>query len=215
MGACALILLVLPATAQSQSDAGLGAQLKRHLSTMKKDQQVLQFFEAHGWLLNDPRFAAEAKRQLRLHTLSLTRAQRKAAAAKIALARRARSRQLAVVSAATPQSTHLPRLRRRLPGGARSVALRVGPADGGPERPVPRSVPDGVDRPAPLRARRLRGRAGGSRASVLRRVGSGLESVVLQALELEGRPHDSSANCGTRPDAPGSQNVRDMVGVQV
>ena len=105
MGACALILLVLPATAQSQSDAGLGAQLKRHLSTMKKDQQVLHFFEAHGWLLNDPRFAAEAKRQLRLHTRSLTRTQRKAAAAKIALARRARSRQLAVVSAATPQST--------------------------------------------------------------------------------------------------------------
>ncbi len=45
MGACALILLVLPATAQSQSDADLGAQLTRHLSTMKHDQQVLRFFQ--------------------------------------------------------------------------------------------------------------------------------------------------------------------------
>ncbi len=103
MGACALILLVVPATAQSQSDAALGAQLARHLSTMKKDQQVLRFFEAHGWLLSDPRFALEAKRQLRLHTLSLTRTQRKAAAAKIALARPTKSRQLAGVSAASPR----------------------------------------------------------------------------------------------------------------
>ncbi len=184
MGACALILLVLPATAQSQSDADLGAQLTRHLSTMKKDRQVLRFFEAHGWLLSDPRFAVEAKRQLRLHTLSLTRTQRKAAAAKIALARRARSRQLAVVSAATPQSAICRVFGDDCRRGARRLALRVGPADGSPERPVPRSVPDGLDRAAPLRARRLRGRAGGGRAPVLRRLGSRLESVVLQALEL-------------------------------
>jgi hypothetical protein len=104
MGACALILLVLPATAHSQSDADLGAQLTRHLSTMKKDQQVLRFFEAHSWLLSDPRFAVEAKRQLRLHTLHFTRTQRKAAAAKIALARRAKTRRLAAVELATPQN---------------------------------------------------------------------------------------------------------------
>ena len=67
MGACALILLILPATAQSQSDADLGAQLTRHLSTMKKDRQVLRFLETHEWLLSDPRFAASAKRQLQVH----------------------------------------------------------------------------------------------------------------------------------------------------
>jgi hypothetical protein len=99
------MLLVLPATAQSQSDADLGAQLTRHLSTMEKDRQVLRFFEAHGWLLSDPRFAAEANRQLRIHTLRLTRTQRKAAAAKIALARRLQTRRLAIVEAATPQKT--------------------------------------------------------------------------------------------------------------
>lgn len=104
MGACALILLILPATAQSQSDADLGAQLTRHLSTMKKDQQVLRFFEGHGWLLNDPRFAVEAKKQLRLHTLSLTRTQQDAAVARTAIAHRAQTRRLAAVVAATPRS---------------------------------------------------------------------------------------------------------------
>jgi hypothetical protein len=103
MGACALILMILPATAQSQSNADLGAQLTRHLSTMKKDRQVLRFFEAHGWLLNDPRFAVEAKRQLRLHTLSFARTQRRAAAAKRALARRTQTRRLAVVAETKPQ----------------------------------------------------------------------------------------------------------------
>jgi hypothetical protein len=102
MGACALILLVLPATAQSTSDARLGGQLTQHLSTMKKDQQVLRFLGAHAWLLSDPRFAAEAKRQLRLHTLSLARAERKAAATRLAIAERARARQLAAFAAADP-----------------------------------------------------------------------------------------------------------------
>ena len=73
MGVCALFLLVLPATAQSQSDADLGAQLTRHLSTMKKDQQVLAFLQNHQWLFSDPRFSAAAKQQMRLHTLSLAR----------------------------------------------------------------------------------------------------------------------------------------------
>jgi len=104
MCACALILLVLPATAQPKSDAGLGAQLTRHLSTMKKDRQVLRFLEAHAWLLSDARFSVEAKRQLRLHTLSLERAERQAEATRIALARRAKTRRLAAVAAASPPS---------------------------------------------------------------------------------------------------------------
>ena len=104
MSACALILLILPAAAQSRSDADLGAELTRHVSAMKKDRQVLRFFEAHGWLLSDPRFAVEAKRQLRLHTLSFTRTQQRVAAAKVALARHARSRRLAAVEATSPQN---------------------------------------------------------------------------------------------------------------
>ena len=104
MGACALFLLFLPATAQSQSDADLGAQLTRHLSTMKKDRQVLRFLETHSWLLSDPRFAVSAKRQLLLHTQSLARTEQKAAAAKMAVARRASARRLAAVEATTPRS---------------------------------------------------------------------------------------------------------------
>ena len=96
------MLLVLPATAQSQSEAGLGAQLTRHLSAMKKDRQVLRFLENHAWLLEDPRFSVEAKRQLRLHTLSLGRSERKAAAARLAIARQATARQLAAVVDASP-----------------------------------------------------------------------------------------------------------------
>ncbi len=103
-GACALILLVLPATAQSQSDADLGAQLTRHVKTMKKDRQVLQFFSAHRWLLSDPRFSVAAKREFRLHTVSLARTQRKAVAAKRALAHRATTRRLAALQLASPQA---------------------------------------------------------------------------------------------------------------
>ena len=102
MGACALILLILPATAQSKSDAGLGAQLKHHVRTMKKDKQVLRFFEIHPWLLTDPRFSAEARRQLRLHMASFARAERKAAATRATLARRAEKRRLAAAEAARP-----------------------------------------------------------------------------------------------------------------
>ena len=104
MGVCALFLLVLPATAQSQSDADLGAQLTRHLSTMKKDRQVLRFLQNHQWLFSDPRFSASAKSQKRIHTLSLVRTQEKAAAAKATIARQAKVRRLAAYQAATPRS---------------------------------------------------------------------------------------------------------------
>ena len=69
---------------------------------MKHDRQILRFFEAHAWLLSDPRFAVEAKRQLHLHTLSLARAERRASAAQITLLHRAQERRLAAVVAASP-----------------------------------------------------------------------------------------------------------------
>jgi hypothetical protein len=71
---------------------------------MKKDRQVLRFLETHAWLLDDPRFAGEAKRQLRIHTLSLERAERKAAAARQALTSRKQARRLAAVAATKPSS---------------------------------------------------------------------------------------------------------------
>src|SRR4029078_2924259 len=88
----------------SQSDADLGAQLTRHLSTMKKDKQVLTFLQNHQWLFSDPRFSAAAKRQKRIHTLSLARTQKKAKAAKAKLAHRQKVRRLAGYQGATPGS---------------------------------------------------------------------------------------------------------------
>ena len=201
MGVCALILLVLPATAQSQSDADLGAQLTRHLSTMKKDKQVLTFLQNHKWLFSDPRFSASAKRQKRIHTLSLARTQKKAAAAKAALAHRQKVRRLAAYQAATPASVIC-----RIFGAHCQEALAVSRCESGlthrcPERPVPRPVPDGLERAAHLRPRLDGDRAGDRRAPVLHRLGQQLGPVVVQALELEGSPRSnvSSAKCGTRP----------------
>jgi len=103
LGACALLLLIVPATAQSQSEASLSSQLTRHLATMKKDRQVLTFLENHQWLLSDPRFQASAQRQLRVHTASLARVRKQAAVAKLALAHKAKVRRLAAVVAAKPE----------------------------------------------------------------------------------------------------------------
>jgi hypothetical protein len=102
-GLCALILLVVPAAAQSQPDSDLGARLARHVQTMKRDQQVLRFFETHGWLLADPRFEREARRQVSLHRASLASARARADAAKAALRGRTEERRLELVAAATPQ----------------------------------------------------------------------------------------------------------------
>jgi hypothetical protein len=71
---------------------------------MKKDRQVLHFLNTHRWLLSDPRFRASAQQQLRLHTLSLARVHKQAAAAKLALAQRAKARRLAAVVGAKPES---------------------------------------------------------------------------------------------------------------
>lgn len=77
---CALVLCATPiATGGNPS-----VELQRHIATIEKDRSVLAFFDRHDWLLTDPRFEDEAKRQLSEHTASLARASRKAAAARTA-----------------------------------------------------------------------------------------------------------------------------------
>ena len=71
---------------------------------MKKDQQVLTFLQNHKWLLSDPRVQASARQQMRVHTLSLARVQKQAAAAKLALALKTKARRLAVLGAAKPEN---------------------------------------------------------------------------------------------------------------
>ena len=101
-GLCALILLVVPAAAQAQSQTDLGAELTQHLTTMKRSTQVVRFFDNHRWLLTDPRFQKEARRQLARHTTKLTQARARLAAAKAALRNQAKARQLAALRQASP-----------------------------------------------------------------------------------------------------------------
>lgn len=109
-GLCALILLVAPAAAKSQTEADLGTQLTHHLKTMKHDTQVIRFFDRHRWLLSDPRVTKEAHRQLTLHRTGLARTKLKVARAKAAVARaraarraREQARHLAAYRAASPR----------------------------------------------------------------------------------------------------------------
>ena len=48
--------------------------------TARRDRQVLRFFANHQWLLTDPRFSAEAQRQVTVHRRSLGAALRVLAA---------------------------------------------------------------------------------------------------------------------------------------
>ena len=81
--------------------------------------------------------------------------------------------------ARSAQGRDLRGVRPVLPSGARSRVVRVGSPDDGPERAVPRPVPDGHVRAPDLRPRRLGVRAGSCRLQVLRRVGPRLEPVEL------------------------------------
>jgi hypothetical protein len=102
-GLCALILLVVPAAAQAQSQTDLGAQLTHHLTTMKRSTQVVRFFDSHRWLLSDPRFQKVARRQLALHTTKLEQARARVVAAKAAIRKKAQVRRLAALREASPQ----------------------------------------------------------------------------------------------------------------
>jgi hypothetical protein len=98
IGLCTFALLALPAAAQTTYDTRtVNAELEQQVRKLGKDRQVLAFFATHRWLLTDPRFAAEAKRQVRIHRASLAHAGRKVAKLRVA-------RRLASVRAATPSS---------------------------------------------------------------------------------------------------------------
>jgi hypothetical protein len=106
LGACALAFLVTPAAAHvSPMPKGeLETQLRRHVRSLRHDRQVISFFEHHRWLLSDPRFQHEAKRELRSHRAHLALARRKIAATRAAIARRTRQRQHLVAHAQTPRA---------------------------------------------------------------------------------------------------------------
>ena len=102
VGVCAVVLLLVStafALAASTTEAhGLAAA--RH--TAKRDHQVLRFFANHKWLLKDPRFAAEARRQIAAHRRSLAAAERQLAAHRLRAQRKQVVRRLASVRVETP-----------------------------------------------------------------------------------------------------------------
>ena len=101
------LLLVSTAIAlASTSPAPRGVAAAVH--TARRDRQVLRFFANHQWLLTDPRFSAEARRQIAAHRRSLRVAQRVLATARHLAAQRRRTqlvRRLAAAQAETPSET--------------------------------------------------------------------------------------------------------------
>lgn len=63
--------LAVAATPTHRHRATSGARL-----TILRDRQVLRFFATHRWLFADPRFSAEARRQVATHKKSLAAARR-------------------------------------------------------------------------------------------------------------------------------------------
>jgi hypothetical protein len=74
------------------------------MQALQHDRAVLRFFRAHQWLLSDPRFAAEARRQIALHRRNLARARAEDRARAAVLRRQRLSRRLAVAKPETPQA---------------------------------------------------------------------------------------------------------------
>ncbi len=83
MVVCACALGAVSAAQAQPTKEALGAKLERHVKTLRHNQQVIRFFDRHDWLLTDPEFADEARRQLALHRRSrFTTKKRKAAVAR-------------------------------------------------------------------------------------------------------------------------------------
>lgn len=95
---------------------------------MQHEREVLQFFSTHQWLLSDPRFAVEARRQIALHRSNLTYAlgQQKAKARALALRLRRSARRLAVAEPETTQHVIC-----RIFGSYCGEALRVSQCESG------------------------------------------------------------------------------------
>jgi hypothetical protein len=73
-------------------------------AAVRHDREVLRFFRQHRWLLSDPRFSAEAHRQIARRRADLAHALAREQARATALRRKRVSRRLAVAKVETPQA---------------------------------------------------------------------------------------------------------------
>ena len=193
--------MVVPATAQSQSDAVLRAQLTNHLKTLKKDQQVVRFFQ------DAPLAALRPPVRGRRNGSSPATARAwhcsgKARSLKGALHRRTlerkRQRRLASLRSASPAVAIC-----KVFGSHCGEALRVSRCESGLRIDARNGEYLGLfqmgskERRA-VRSRADRDRAGEGGAPVLRRLGPQLACLVVQALELSRNTAVSCAKSGTR-----------------
>lgn len=110
MGLSVLVLVSAgTAGASSRSAKALQARLSAHVGKLEKSRTVIRFFDRHAWLLADPRFRREARRQLRLHTGRVRRVEVKVASIRRelrerrqALRERRQARRLAAARLRTP-----------------------------------------------------------------------------------------------------------------
>jgi hypothetical protein len=99
----------LTALASSSSARSADPPAKKPVQTLAQriqhERAVLGFFSRHQWLLTDPRFAEEAKRQITLHRGALARElkQLRARAHAEAVRRKQLTRRLAVAKPETPR----------------------------------------------------------------------------------------------------------------
>jgi hypothetical protein len=75
-----LVVAAGTAGAASTSSEALNARLDRHVEKLEHSRTVIRFLRSHRWLLHDPRFAREARRQLTLHTSRVRKVERHVAA---------------------------------------------------------------------------------------------------------------------------------------
>jgi hypothetical protein len=75
-----LVVAAGTAGAASTSSEALNARLASHVEKLEHSRTVVRFFHNHRWLLRDPRFEREARRQLTHHTSRVRTVERHVAA---------------------------------------------------------------------------------------------------------------------------------------
>ena len=168
-----------PRTVRAEQPApSLQARLERKLAAARKYRSVIRFFENHRSLFSSSEHREIASAKLRRARVRLARVTKTIAA----LRRGDRAARAATTCQGSAEGRDLQRLRPALlRPGAQGLVVRVPTLDKGPERPVPRSLPDGLERTSPVRSRRNCAPAGTRRSQVLRGLGTRLEPVELQA----------------------------------
>lgn len=118
----------LASSSSARSTHTLAKPAQSLVQRVRHEREVLRFFGSHKWLLTDPRFAAEARRQIALHRGSLARAlaQSNALTRSAALSRKRLARRLAVAKPETPQAVIC-----RIFGSYCGQALRVSQCESG------------------------------------------------------------------------------------